>query len=133
MQLSLMAGSAGSTDTTITIPFGKKDQILYSLNTGKYTVVFNGKRIIKGAFAIYGGRNERKSTDPGYRKYSSSPINDAWEKRKTAYHRTSCSWPARMQQLFYVYPGQPFFFTQVKVSGRGAPSNYISPLTTQKW
>ena len=127
----LMAGSAGSTDTTITIPFGKKDQILYSLNTGKYTVVLNGKRIITGAFAIHGGRNARKSTDPGYRKYSSSPVNDAWGKGKL-HTIEQVVHGLRMQQLFYVYPGQSFFFTQVKVWGRGAPSNYISSLTTQE-
>lgn len=127
----LMAGTRSSNDTAIIIPFGKKDHILYSLNTGEYNVVFNGKRIITGACAVYGGRTERKSTDAGYRKYSSRLINDAWGKGKVHSIEQVVN-GLRMQQLFYVYPGQPFFCTQVKVSGKGAASNYISPLTTHE-
>lgn len=125
----LMAGTGSSNDTIITIPFGKKDQILYSLNTGKYNVVFNGKRIVAGAFAIYGGRTERRSTDPGYRKYSFSTINDAWGKGKVHSIEQVVN-GLRMQQLFYVYSGQPFFFTQVRVYGKDIAASYISPLTT---
>lgn len=127
----LMAGTLSDKDTAIIIPFGNKDHILYSLNTGEYNVVFEGKRIITGAFAVYGGKTERKSTDPGHRKYSASPINDAWGKGKVHIIEQVVD-GLRMQQLFYVYPGKPFFFTQVRVYGKEMAASYISPLTTGK-
>lgn len=125
----LMAGPVK--DTVITMSFGKSDRILYSLNAGTYTVVFGGKQTIKDAFAAYAGAMPGKSTDAGQRKYAVTAIRDIWGKGKL-HSIEQFRDGVRIQQLFYVYPGKPFFFVQVKVYGKNVATNYISPLTTSE-
>lgn len=125
----LMAGPVK--DTVIAMPFGKSDRILYSLNAGTYTVVFGGKQTIKEAFAEYGGAMPGKSTDAGQRKYAVTAIRDAWGKGRL-HSIEQFRDGVRIQQLFYVYPGKPFFFVQVKVYGKNVATNYISPLTASE-
>lgn len=127
----LMAQQAGRKDSLITIPFGKNDRILYAFNKGTYTVVFGGKQTIGEATAVYGGRTQIKSTGPGHRKYTTRAINDAWGKGKMHIIEQAVN-GMRMQQLFYVYPGKPFFFIQCRVYGKEVATNYMSPLTTDR-
>jgi alpha-galactosidase len=123
------AGDRSDSDTLIIIPFGKKNEIRYSIYDGAYHVVYGGQRVITSAVAEYRGNVSIKSSDATTRRYSSSVISDNWGKGKLhVFEQTTNG--LRLQQLFYVYANQPFFFTQVRVYGKNIAANYISPLTT---
>ena len=126
---TLVAQLPGHRDSLITIPLGKNDRILYAFHKGTYTVIFGGKQIIAEAHAVYGGKTQIKSTGPGYRKYITTAINDAWGKGTIHIIEQAVN-GMRMQQLFYTYPGKPFFFLQCRVYGKEVATNYMSPLTT---
>lgn len=128
----LMAGTVNRGGKLISIPFGKKGRIVYSLEQGTYDVYFDGRLTITAAFAEYGGSKPGKSTDPGNRKYSAVAINDGWGKGNLHIIEQQRD-GLRIQQLFYVYPGKSFFFVQVKVAGKDIASSYISPLTTSNF
>jgi len=123
------AQSAGKKDSLVIMLFGKNDRISYNLNNGTYSVFFHDEVTIGSAFAAYGEKAAIKTTGPGLRKYTVSALSDAWGKGKL-YTIGQSTNGLRIQQLFYVYPGKPYFFTQVKVWGKDVAANYIAPLNT---
>ncbi|HEX6430269.1 MAG TPA: hypothetical protein VF008_21405 [Niastella sp.] len=120
--------TAGEKDSVITIPFGKNNAILYSLTTGTYDVVFNGKTTITGAYAAYKGKGEMQSTGAAVRTYSKTTTGRLGELTtlKIEWVRDGL----RMQQMFHPIVGTDFFLTRVRVTGRDVAASYISPLTT---
>lgn len=124
---TLWAQQPGAANKPVILPFGKNNNILYSLDEGTYTVVFNGQHTIYNAVAVYKGEKEIKNTDLGERSYTITSHRDAWGKG----HRCVVEQKGngiRLQQIFYVYPGKPFFFVQVKVYGKDVAANYVAPL-----
>jgi alpha-galactosidase len=121
--LGLMAGDG------IKMHFGKNSYILYSIAAGNYAVYFEGKQRISDAHAVYGNSASEKNKVDAKRTYSWLPLNDAQGKGKL-HIIEQLENGLRIQQLFYTYPGKPYFFVQVKVKGKGAAASYLSPLAT---
>ncbi|MDF2188272.1 hypothetical protein [Paraflavitalea sp. CAU 1676] len=116
----------------VTIPFGGNDgQILYDLQKGSYLVTWRNDTIIYDAYAAYAGKDSLFSTGNFIRHYSSVVPAD----RPGVNSLHTIEWEAnglRFQQVFNTSRFKPFFFTQLKVSGKGVASAYISPLTSRK-
>lgn len=125
------AGSNKHKDAVLIIPFGKDGRIEYALQKGTYDVWFHDKKVISNAYSVIGGKLMVKSTQLGKATYSSNAITDAFGKGKL-YRIIQSVGNIRMEQLFYVYPGQSYFFTQVKVYGKEVAAGYISPLTSDE-
>jgi alpha-galactosidase len=120
----------GKKDSVITIPFGKNNAVLYSLTSGTYDVVFNGKRTITGAYAVYKGKQEMMSTGAAPRSYSQRSVKSNPSGLIT-YHTIETmrdGW--RMQQVFTVYASTDYVLTRVQMIGKDVAASYISPLTT---
>ena len=121
------AAPVGEKDSIITIPFGKNSEIKYSLTTGTFDVVFNGKTTITGAYAVYKGKGEMQSTGAAVRTYSKTTG------RLGELTNLTIEWVRdglRMQQVFYPIVGTDFFLTRIRVTGKDVAASYISPLTT---
>lgn len=125
------AQSYKNKDSLLVIPFDKDGRIEYALQKGTYDVWFHDKKVISNAYSVIGGKLMVKSTQIGKANYSSTTITDAFGKGKL-YRIIQSGGSIRMEQLFYVYPGQSYFFTQVKVYGAAVAAGYISPLTTDE-
>jgi alpha-galactosidase len=128
---TLVAQQTEATNNLIAIPFGKNNYIFYSLNEGTYAVMFNEHPAIHNAVAVYKGGKEIKNTELGWRTYTIDDHKDAWGKGER-YMIEQRGNGIRLQQIFYVYPDKPFFFTQVNIYGKGVAANYVAPLVTDK-
>ena len=123
------AAPAGEKDSVITIPFGKNNSIKFSLTTGTYDVVFNGKTTITGAYATYKGNKEMASNNAGVGKYT---VTVPHERRNSTVHKIEWVHDGlRMAQIFSIPPGRNFFLASVTVLGKNAAASCISPLTTE--
>lgn len=109
----------------IHIPAGKNTAVIYNLAEGSYDITFNGKKYITGTTAQWG--NNLIAGDHSSRTYSSIPLNDAFGKGTLHFINQEIN-GLHIQQLFYTYPGKPYFFVQVRVLGQGAAFNYMSPM-----
>ncbi len=66
----MKARAIGEKDSLATILFGKNNLIRYHLNSGTWDVLFNGKPVITGAYAIYKeGVKEISTKELGAGKY----------------------------------------------------------------
>lgn len=113
----------------LNISFGKNNTITCYLSKGEYDVAFAGKKIISEAYAAY-GPEKVKSSSFTFSNYTTHKLNDATGKGLLYTVEFVNSDGVKMQQLFYVYPDKDFFFVQLKVFGKNASFNYISPLTS---
>lgn len=118
-------------DSIITIPFGVKSAILYSLTTGTYDVVFNGKTTINGAYAVCKGRKEMVSTGVAKRTYYVRPVKNVAREAIWNHIIETVHDGFRMQQVFTTYNTRvDLFLASVSVSGKNVAASYMSPLTT---
>ncbi|MCS3794665.1 hypothetical protein [Niastella sp. OAS944] len=126
--LKLAAGATPVNDSVLTIPFGQNNKIIYSLTTGTYDVVFDGKKTIAGAYAECKGKTAMISTGAAVRTYS------FWTRthhdRVSQYTIVTVRDGVRMKQEFTVFGTRDFFITTVSVIGKGVAASYMSPLTT---
>jgi alpha-galactosidase len=116
--------------TTVRIPYGKGNSIVYDLKTGTYNV-YHGKKIffsnITATFKIKDVAVA--TTDNLYRKYATTAINDGFGKgEKYVVTLTRNNLP-KIEQVFYVYPSREFFLTQVVMTGKKISSNAIIPFS----
>lgn len=127
--LNSIAGiAAPAKDSVITMPFGKNNVIIYSLTTGTYDVVFNGNKTIIGAYAVCKGKTEMTSAGTVVRTHTfSSQMHHDLHSR---YEIETVKDGVRMQQVFNLYRSRDYFFTTVRVIGKGVAASYISPFTT---
>lgn len=130
--MHLTAQTAKKNDTLITITYGNNSRIEYALNSGTYAIIFNGTKVVAQAYAAYEGNRPGKSMGKGQRKYTVIPIKDAWGKGRQHIIEQQIG-SIKFQQVFYIYPGRPYFLTQVKLYGKEVATNYISPLTTDQF
>jgi alpha-galactosidase len=130
--LKITAGAmpAGKKDSVITMPFGRNNMIIYSLTTGTYDVVFDGKKTITGAYAVCKGKTEMTSTGAAVRTHTlwTRTIHDRMDRYEITTERNG----VRMQQVFNLYGSSNFFYTTMSVIGKGVAASYMSPLTTDK-
>jgi alpha-galactosidase len=130
---NLPAGAApvGKKDSVITIRFGGKSAILYSLTNGTYDVVINGKTTIAGAYAVCKGRAEFVSTGAAKRIYYKKLVKNRPREIIWDHIIETIQGGLRMQQVFTIYDGGiDWFLTSVYVIGKDVAAAYMSPLTT---
>jgi alpha-galactosidase len=121
----------GCSNGSIVINFGAGNNICYDLGSGKYNVYFNGNQVITSAYA-WCHSNVVCYSDSGYtsRTYSSAPVSDSFGNGTRHVITLSGAGLLQMQQVFYVYAGKNYFFTEVLLNGEGAGCNKMSPLTS---
>lgn len=126
--LNLAAGATPIEDSVLTMPFGQNNKIIYSLTTGTYDVVFNGRKTITGAYAECKGKTVMTSNGAAVRTHTfwTQTHHDVISKYTIETVRDG----ARMKQEFTVFAARDFFITTVSVIGKGAAASYMSPLTT---
>lgn len=115
----------------IVINFGAGNNIYYDTGTGTYNVNFNGKQVITNAYAWCNSKVVY-SSNSGYtsRTYSSTPVSDNFGNGTRHVITLTGGGLLQMQQVFYVYPGKNYFFTELLLNGTGASCYKMSPLTS---
>ncbi|EHQ29099.1 alpha-galactosidase [Mucilaginibacter paludis] len=115
--------------SVVNIPYGKNNLLVYNLQTGTLTVSFNGHAVIAGAFAsVKNGDNAITSKQYTHRQLAKQALADQ-QGRGTKYTitLTGDQLPV-MEQVFYIYQSQDYFFTDVWLKGTALSSNYMAPL-----
>lgn len=114
------------------IPYGAGSAIIYDTATKTYTVQASRSRIISNAYSIVkNGGQVLSSKDYETVKSASIVLNDGFgtgEKYTITLSRPG--YPV-MEQVFYVYPGHDYFFTEVILKGEKLKSNYMAPLQSE--
>ncbi|BAV07946.1 alpha-galactosidase [Filimonas lacunae] len=116
-----------STDT-LNIPFGARGRIIYHLQQGTYSVLQNEIATVHNAYALCQSRQQDyDSRNPGTHTYTQTTASTPAGKA-TVYTITHQSNNGQLQQLFYIYPHQNYFITQVRVKSEQTGCNKISPM-----
>jgi alpha-galactosidase len=111
----------------LTMRSGRGITMVYALQQGTYDVIVNGKTILKDISAACEAGQHYTSTGMPFIKYTVQPLSDGYGTGKRVILDRAYN-GVRMQQLFYFYAHQPFFFVQVKMIGPSIASSWISPL-----
>jgi alpha-galactosidase len=113
----------------INISYGASSDIVYNLSSGTYEVFSNKKKIITNAYALV-KNNEQSISSKDYEqiKFEEAAIKDKFGVGKKYTIVLTKSGLPQMEQVFYVYPGHDYFFTEVSLKGNGVKSNYMAPL-----
>jgi len=111
----------------VTMPFGDQNKIVYNLQTGTYTVFFNGKETIKNAYALCKGNEAHDSRSYTQRSYTATAVNNGFGKGML--YTISGAGDNKLQQLFYVFPQKNYCITALRLSGNDNVCNYMSPVT----
>lgn len=118
-------------ETVKTIYFGDNNHIEYFLKTGKYNVYFNNVKVISDAYALAKSTISCSSIDYASRVYTSSSISDGLGSGVKHIISLSGNNLTPMQQIFYVYSGRNYFYTEVALNETGVKSNYMAPLVSE--
>lgn len=116
--------------TTITMPYGKGNTIVYDLKTGNYNVYHGKAAIFSNISSTFKIKDVAVSTtDALSRKYTTTVINDGFGKGEKHVITITGNNLAKIEQVFYTYPGKEFFLTQIVLSGKSLSSNSIMPFS----
>jgi alpha-galactosidase len=131
--ISLFSGKVFSTSIKtngpIHIPYGKNSEIIFDTHTGTYSVFYGKRKIISDAYSLV-KNNGQSLGSRDYKKIRSeqNSITDEFGKgTKYTIVMTGTGMP-QMAQVFYVYAGHDYFFTEVSLKGAGLKTNYMAPL-----
>jgi alpha-galactosidase len=117
----------------VSIPYGKSFKIIFNQTKGTYDV-FEGKHsIIRSAhFQVKSGKLELDQSSYAKISLKVLPIKDQFGYgKKYVFSFLKNGLPA-LEQVFYVYPNRPYFFTEVLLKGNDLRSNYLSPLSSDE-
>jgi alpha-galactosidase len=118
-----------SAENLLVIPYGTNNSIVYNLRSGTLNLETNHHKIITGAYAaVKNGEQYMTSKDYAYRRVTKQQLNDKIGKGTKYMITLSKNGLPTMQQLFYVYQNQGYFFTEVILKGKALSSNYMAPL-----
>jgi alpha-galactosidase len=115
----------------ITIPYGDGAKIIYDQNTGTYEVFHGKQKIISASAEVRNGKqsvNNILYEGTTYKVYSQKDQFGVGKKHVFSFFEKGLP---ELQQVFYVYPNLPYFFTEVVLKGSNLSSNYMSPLHGQ--
>jgi len=119
----------GNDPQVVNIPYGAESEVVYNLSSGTYEVFANKKKIIADAYAIVKNKEQSiSSKDYELIKYSETAVKDKFGVGKKYTIILTKSGLPQMEQVFYVYPGHDYFFTEVSLKGSNVKSNYMAPL-----
>ena len=117
----------------VTISYGKTFRIVYNQSSGLYNIYSGQEAIISAAYAeVKNGEQRLLTTDYSRISYKVEPLKDQFGKGSKYIFTLIKAGLPQLQQLFYVYPSLPYFFTEVVLKGAGVKSNYMSPITANK-
>jgi alpha-galactosidase len=117
----------------VSIPYGRTFKIIFNQTKGTYDV-FEGKHgIIRAAhFQVKSGTLELNQFSYAKISLKVLPIKDQFGYgKKYVFSFLKNGLPA-LEQVFYVYPNRPYFFTEVLLKGNDLRSNYLSPLSSDE-
>jgi alpha-galactosidase len=117
--------------TTVTIPFGSGNSIVYNRSSKSYDVFYGTTRIITQALAkAKNGNVTLNSSDYTTATVTSASHTDGIGSGTTYTVTLTGTGLPQMQQMFYVYDTVGYFFTEVSIQGTSLSSNYMAPLAT---
>jgi len=113
----------------VIIPYGPSGKIEYDLKNGTFTIS-DGKILIlqKGIARVKNSGIVFSSMDYQTRTYSQTKLNDAFGAgtRHTILLRSQGK--PDLKQVFYTYPGLPYFFCEAELEGKELSGNMMNPL-----
>lgn len=116
--------------STITIPYGVDNTIVYDLKTGTYNVYKSKAAIFSNVSSTFKVNGVAVSTkDNLTRKYNKTSITDGFGKGEKHVITLTGNQLPKTEQVFYIYPGREFFFTQIVLIGKDLSSNSIIPFS----
>jgi alpha-galactosidase len=115
----------------INIPYGSGSEIIFNVKTNTYDVLAARTKIISNAYALVKNNGQSiSSKDYDEVKFFQTAIADGLGTgKKYTIILTKPGLPT-LEQVFYVYPGHDYFFTEVCLKGTGLRSNYMSPMVS---
>jgi alpha-galactosidase len=117
--------------TTVTIPFGTGNSIVYNRGSKSYDVFYGTDRIITQALAkAKNGNVTLNSSDYTTATVTNASHTDGIGSGTTYTVTLTGTGLSQMQQMFYVYDSVGYFFTEVSIQGTSLSSNYMAPLAT---
>ncbi len=125
--------TSATKDGLVILHFGTNGQIRYHLKQGTADVLYGTNKIIGDAYAVVAtGNTTYNSKDYQKRVYSKSAFKDEFGQGLKHVVVLSSLGKATMEQIFYTYTTQNYFFTEVSLSGQHISSNYMAPLVSEK-
>ena len=117
----------------INIPYGSGSEIIFNVKTNTYDVLAARTKIISNAYALVKNNGQSiSSKDYDEVKFFQTAIADGLGSgKKYTIILTKPGLPT-LEQVFYVYPGHDYFFTEIYLRGAGLKSNYMSPLVSNE-
>ncbi|WP_256005361.1 alpha-galactosidase [Pedobacter deserti] len=113
----------------IIIPFGSEGKIVYHSESGLYDVMAGDNKVISSARgAAKNGGLLLNSTDYMYAGHRLTNITDGFGRGLKYVFNLRRDGQPDMEQVFYVYPGHDYFFTELAIRGKRLVSNYLSPI-----
>ncbi|WP_346319298.1 hypothetical protein [Chitinophaga sp. YIM B06452] len=122
----LYTASAAAQQPKLVIPLGNKSSIVYDLDKGTYNVTWNGKVMIKAAYAVYQAERPGDSRKAGRGGYKVSDVQTRLGKAKL--YTITFAGDTSLQQLFYTFQNNNAFITQLRL--RAAAAGSMTPLAT---
>lgn len=115
----------------IRVPYGKGNELVFNLQTRSYSVFAGKKKIISDAYSLVKNNGQTiSSQEYGKAELVQATLTDGFGKGRKYTITLSKPGLPQMEQIFYVYPAQDFFFTEVSLKGSGLRSNYMAPLAS---
>lgn len=117
----------------INIPYGSGSEIIFNVKTNTYDVLAARTKIISNAYTLVKNNGQSiSSKDYDEVKFFQTAIADGLGSgKKYTIILTKPGLPT-LEQVFYVYPGHDYFFTEVYLRGAGLKSNYMSPMVSNE-
>ncbi len=115
----------------IQINYGSVSSIVFDPNTKTYSVLSGQKIIIADAYATV--KNNAvliSSKDYDKSSFVEAAITDGFGKGNKYTITLTKSGMPDMEQVFYVYPGHDYFFTEVNLKGAKLKTNMMAPLVS---
>jgi alpha-galactosidase len=117
----------------IRIPYGSGSEIVFDIKTKTCSVFWGGIKIISNAYSIVKNRDQIiSSKDYDEVKSIQTSIADGFGTGKKYTIILSKTGLPKMEQIFYVYSGHDYFFTEVSIKGADLRSNYMSPMVSNE-
>ncbi|MGN7723070.1 alpha-galactosidase [Chitinophaga sp. 22620] len=123
----LCAAPAIAQQAELVIPLGNKSRIVYDLDRGQYNITWNGKIMIKEAYAAYQAARPGDSRKAGKAAYKVSDVHTSLGKARL--YTISFEGDTSLQQLFYILRGNNSFITQLRLQHTAAAAS-MTPLAT---
>ncbi len=125
----LCAAPAIAQQAELVIPLGNKSRIVYDLDRGQYNITWNGKIMIKEAYAAYQAERPGDSRKAGKAAYKVSDVHTSLGKARL--YTISFEGDTSPQQLFYILRGNNSFITQLRLQHRAAAAS-MTPLADRQ-